>query len=232
MNVRSGNASRVSASSGELRVEQPDVVREAATLHLAQPTPVALVEQEVPRYLAPGVVRVALVPHDVEADAREAPGRGFEMAVERAPDTVGTGEVGPSHDPGGDARAVAVRRGARHVADDELGLADGAERLVAVGPERCHALDEHGGFDVVPAPEIGIERRCVVGDAVASGPEMVVRVDDRQIGVDDLLQWRVLTVDLGEVHGRWSPVRVGASDPSHGRVGRPARVVAACRTSP
>ena len=91
------------------------------------------------------------------------------------------------------------------VAEDELGLTDRAERLVAVGPERRHALDEHGGLDVVSTAEIVVKGRRVVGDAVPRRPEVVMRVDDGQRRVEDVLPRRVLLVDLGEVHGRTFP---------------------------
>ncbi len=95
---------------GELRVEQPDVVGEAAALDLAQPASVAVVEEEVPRHLPARVTGVALVPHDVEPHALEPVLARLEVAVERAADVVGTGEVGPAHDAGGHARAAFRRR--------------------------------------------------------------------------------------------------------------------------
>ena len=197
---------------GELRVEQPDVVGEAATLDLAQPAPVAVVEEEVPRHLPARVTGVALVPHDVEPHALEPVLTGLEVTVERAADVVGTGEVGPAHDAGGHPRASAGRAG-RAVAQDELRLADRAEGLVAVGPERRHALDEHGGLDVVTTTEIGVQRRRVVGDAVPGRPEVVMRVDDRQLRFEDVLLRRVLAVDLGEVHGApFLPLARGSAD--------------------
>ena len=142
---------------------------------------------------------VPLVPHDVEPDALEAALAGLEVSVERARHAFGTGEVGPADDAGGHARAAAGRVG-RAGAQDELGLADRAERLVAVGPERRHALDEHGGLDVVSTAEIGVKGRRVVGDAVPRRPQVVMRVDDGQLRVEDVFSRRVLLVDLGEVH--------------------------------
>jgi hypothetical protein len=80
----------------------------------------------------------------------------------------------------------AVTAGGAHGRDavDEFGFADRAESLGAAGAVHGAALDEDGGDDVVPA--VGIGQQVVQHvDPVRALPQMVVRVDDGQVGFQD-----------------------------------------------
>jgi hypothetical protein len=68
-----------------------------------------------------------------------------------------------------------------------FGLADGAHLDGAGGARHGAGLDEHGGQDVVAGVDVGqqlIEQVAPVGPV----PQMVVRVDDGQVGLQDRLR--------------------------------------------
>src|SRR5215472_4269144 len=69
---------------------------------------------------------------------------------------------------------------------NELAFADRAHFLGTARPIARTALDEHGLDDVVAGVDIGQQ---LVEQIAAAGmiPEMMVRVDDRQIWLEDLL---------------------------------------------
>ena len=82
--------------------------------------------------------------------------------------------------------AVAAARGHRRHAIGELDLADGPERLRAVRAVHRAAIDIDGGDDVVAGGDVGRHLLDHVAQAAAV-PEMVMRIDDRAGGIDDLL---------------------------------------------
>src|SRR5438477_275263 len=69
---------------------------------------------------------------------------------------------------------------------DEFALADRPHLLGAAGAIARTALDEDGGDDVVPRIDVGQQ---LVEQIAAPWmiPEMMMRVDDRQFGLEDLL---------------------------------------------
>ena len=74
----------------------------------------------------------------------------------------------------------------RRDAVDEFGLAERLQLLRAVGAVHLAAFLKTGRGDVVAAADIGqqiLEQIAVAGPV----PHVMVRVDDRQIGLDDLL---------------------------------------------
>ena len=72
------------------------------------------------------------------------------------------------------------------VAVDELGLADGLHLGRAVGAIHRAALDENRLSDVVAA--VGVGQQLIEEKAVVRAiPQMVVRIDDLQFRLDDLL---------------------------------------------
>ena len=84
-------------------------------------------------------------------------------------------------------RAIAAAR--RHGGDavDELGLAQRAHRRRTVGAVAGRALDEDRALDLVAAAGVGqqLREQVAVGREV---PQVMVRVDDRQIRLEDLLR--------------------------------------------
>jgi len=82
--------------------------------------------------------------------------------------------------------AVTAARGHGCDAIRKLDLADGPERLRAVRAVHRAAIDIDGGDDVVAGGDVGRHFLDHVAQAAAV-PEMVMRVDDRAGGIDDLL---------------------------------------------
>ena len=100
--------------------------------------------------------------------------------------------------------AVKPARALRRDAVDELDLTHRLQRRIGPGPVERAAFHEHGADNVVAAVRIGME--CIErvvrrrnqrldkrmqrlrehADQRAQVPQMVVRIDDRQIGFDDL----------------------------------------------
>ena len=152
---------------------------------------------------------VARVPRRRVAHAAESPAAGPDVRLQHRLDAVAQGEIGEAHDAGGDARrpveaALAHRRHAGH----ELGL---AHRPHLLGPARAvHrvAFDEHRGDDVVAGADVGEELVQQVA-VVRAVPQVMMGVDDRQVGLEDR---------LGRLLGQ--PRLVGRVDPAE--PGRPS----------
>src|SRR5207237_2062198 len=103
-------------------------------------------------------------------------------------DLVAEREIGEAHDAGGDARlsvaaAVAHRRDAGH----ELRLPHRTQLLRTRRAVHRLALDEDRGDDVV-APADVVEELVEQVAMPTALPEMMVRVDDGQVGLEDRLR--------------------------------------------
>jgi hypothetical protein len=111
-------------------------------------------------------------------------------------------------DNAGTGADIAIDSAGTHGRDavHEFGLADRFEGLRPVGAIHRPALDEHAGADIVAAPKIGeqlveeiarrslddfgeaMERRRKAGEIAGRAiPEMMMRIDDRQIRIEDRL---------------------------------------------
>ena len=82
----------------------------------------------------------------------------------------------------------------------ELGLAEGLHVLGAVGAVHGRAFEEDGADDVVPGSEVAQQ---VVEHVVVAGPlpEVVMRVADRQVGVDGVFLCELQPVFAWGDHG-------------------------------
>ena len=91
------------------------------------------------------------------------------------------------------------RRAHRRHAVGELGLADAAQLGRAVLAVHRMAVDEHGADDVVAGLGVGQQ---VVEHVVVAGalPEMMVRIDDRQLGLERRLAHLGDPVEIGRHH--------------------------------
>jgi hypothetical protein len=88
------------------------------------------------------------------------------------------------NDPLGDAAGAITARGAhRGDAVDELDLADRRHFRRAVLAVHRSALEKDRGDDIVPTAYVGQELRQQIAPALRRVPEMVMRIDDRQIGL-------------------------------------------------
>jgi hypothetical protein len=81
---------------------------------------------------------------------------------------------------------VPRRSASSAIARTNFALADRPHFLGAAGAIARSALDEDGADDVVPRVDIGQELIEEIAPA-RMVPEVMVRIDDRQIGLDDLL---------------------------------------------
>jgi len=83
-------------------------------------------------------------------------------------------------------RAVTATCAHRGDTGDELHLADRAHLDRPVAPIHRAALLEDGGADVVAGVEVGEQFRQQIGPAAAV-PQMMMRIDDRQLRFADRL---------------------------------------------
>ena len=122
-------------------------------------------------------------------DAAEQPLPGLGVGVEDLVEVGAVAQVGVRDD-AGDGRGVGEpcpeRRGLLgHV----LGLTDAPQVLGPVGPVARVAFHEHRRHHVVPRPRVGAEvvEPVAAQEAAPGGPEMMVGIDDLDVGIDDLL---------------------------------------------
>ena len=144
------------------------------------------------------------VPRALVANAAEPARRGFGQRIEHRACGVAIGQVRMADDRrAGPRRAIKPARPPRRDAVDILDLADRLQRLAVSRVVERPALHEHGGDDVVAAGEIGLqlverierafrqrveERMPRFGKGAhqrAQIPQMMVRIDDRQLGFED-----------------------------------------------
>ncbi len=120
-------------------------------------------------------------------DAAEAAVAGNDLRFQHRLGAVAEQQIDVADDAGADrGLAIAAARGHRRHAIGKLDLADGPERLGAVRAVHRAAIDIDGGDDVVAGADVGRHLLDHVAQAAAV-PEVVMRVDDRAGGIDDLL---------------------------------------------
>ncbi len=126
--------------------------------------------------------RVVLVPRDAVADAAEPAAAGRDLRLQHLAHPPAQGQVGVADDALGDpARAVPARGAHRRDAVDELDLADRRHLGGAGLPIHRAAFEKDGGDDVVSALDVGQQFGQQIAPALRRVPEMMMRVDDRQI---------------------------------------------------
>ena len=120
-------------------------------------------------------------------DAAEPSAAGADMRLQHRPHARPKPQVGMADDAGADLRLAVATRGAhRRDAIDELGLADRPHLLRPARAMHRAALHEHRGDDVVAT--VGVGQQIVEHVAPARPfPQMMVRIDDRQLGLEDRL---------------------------------------------
>ncbi len=157
------------------------------------------------------------------AHPAKAAAAGADVHFEHRLDPLAQGQVGKADDAGGDpGLAVAAAGAHRREPGDEFGLADRAQFGRAVGAVHRAAFEKHGRFDVVTGIDVGeqlFEQIAMAGTFGRPIPEMMVRVDDRQIGVEDRLR---------RLRGEPSLVRPLDAPPPLGRLWRCRHAVPPC----
>jgi hypothetical protein len=130
----------------------------------------------------------ARVPRARVAHAAEAPAAGPDVRLQHWSHAVAEREVGEAHDARGDARRpVGAARAHRRHAGDELGLAHGPHLLGSRRAIHRMALHEDGGDDVVAGADV-VEELVQEVAVVGPLPQVVMRVDDGQVGLEDRLR--------------------------------------------
>ncbi len=154
---------------------------------VAKPSRKLLVQQQ-PRRPAggEGLQRRVVAPGRAVADAAQAAVGDRDVPLEDSLGARAEPQIDKADDAGDATRRPVFARGAhRRDAADELGLAERFELLGPVGAVHLAGLLVAGGADVVTAADIGQQLREQIAIARAV-PEMMVRIDNRQIGLDDL----------------------------------------------
>ena len=127
------------------------------------------------------------VPADRVADAAEAAVAGGDLRLQHARDAVAEPQIGVADNAGAQpALAVAAARAHRRGAVDEFDFADRLHLRRAVGAIHRAAFDKDALRDVVAAAGIGEQLVEQIAVAVAI-PQVMMRVDDLERGLEDLL---------------------------------------------
>ena len=168
---------------GNLRVVEPAFEAEAALAQLGEALAVGLVEQQLRPRLEPRVGHVVGgVPAGVMADAAEARAHRH-VRVEHLADGRAELQVGVADDARAGAHlAVVAARALRRDAGDELRLTDRPQRLRPVAAIHRAALNEDGLAHI----EVGRVFKQLVEKVARARevPQVVVRIDDRQVGLN------------------------------------------------
>jgi len=119
------------------------------------------------------------------ADAAEAIAAGAQMGFEHGLDATAKREVGVADDAGAMARFAVAAAGA-HGRDTihEFGFAYVSQFHRPARPEHGARLHKHGGNDIVAAAGVGHQLVEQVAP-IRPIPEMMVGIDDGQIGLED-----------------------------------------------
>ncbi len=126
--------------------------------------------------------RFVAIPCHAVTDTAQAPAGGSDLGLQQLAHARTDTEVAAANDALRDATGSEIARGThRRDAVDELDLAQGRHlRRAALAVHRA-AFEEDGRYDVVPTADIGQQFGEQVVAALWRVPEMVVRIDDRQV---------------------------------------------------
>jgi hypothetical protein len=123
-------------------------------------------------------------------------------------------QIGKSHDSRTRPRlTVSAARRQHRDGVHHLGFTDRAERHRPSPAVHSAALHEHGRDDVVAAHQIDDQLLQQIAPRRTIVPQMVVRIDDRQFGFDDVLAH---LVEPGGAHDRMVIVPLLDRDSAHG----------------
>src|SRR6267142_1679016 len=186
-----------------LWMEQPGVEGKIETGKARESGPESGIRQQSRRWRREKVALDRIVEGGNHPDAAKAPTGGSDVLFEHRIDISAQAQVGKPDDSRVDAAARLSPR--RFLADggNSPCFSDRAQVIRPFGAIPVAALNENGCLDVVAAVEISkqiIEEVAVAGDL----PEVMVGIDDRQRGIDDLL---AQPRQPPSVDGRRAPVR-------------------------
>ncbi len=125
---------------------------------------------------------LARVPGNAIADAAKTPARDGDLCLKHVAHARAEGKIGVADDGFGDAaRAVIARSAHGGDAVDELDLAYRRHLRRAVPAVHRLALEEDRRHDVMSAADVGQELGQEVAATMRRVPEVVMRIDDRQL---------------------------------------------------
>ena len=170
---------------GDLRMVHPAIVAEAELAQLREALAPGLVVHQPVRGIGTGAAHAKIgIPAGREADTGEAPASRLHLCLQHVAHRRADAQFGVTDDAvAGFGLAVLARRAHGCDAIHELDLAHRLHRLGPVLAKHRAALDEHGAHDIMALVAIGQQ----VGQQIAVGrplPQMMVRIDDRQIGLE------------------------------------------------
>src|ERR1700760_3708332 len=119
------------------------------------------------------------------ADAAKPAARGIDLAAQDIVD-IGQPQIGKADDAGADFRPAAAPVALLGNPADEFALTDAAKLLRAARAIAGTALDKDRGDDVVAGIDVGQELVKQIA-AARMIPDVMMRVDDRQLGFEDIL---------------------------------------------
>ena len=133
---------------------------------------------------------VVLVPRHTVADAAKPPAADPDLGLQHLAHPRTQRQIGMTDNRFGDpARPVAARCAHRRDAVDKLDLAKGRHLGRPVLFVHRAAFEKDGRNDVVAAAYVVEQFRQQIPPALRRIPEMVVRIDDRQLGLERRLPW-------------------------------------------
>ena len=184
-----GNARARSTSSLELGVVHPRVEAETERRQPGEALAHLGVGQQARRpvdHRPP--CRLIRMRRGDEADAAEAAAAGGDLRLQHPLDRRPQRQIGIADDAGANpCPAVAAGRAHRRHAIGELDLADRPHLGRTGGAIHRQPFEIDGRRDVMAAADIGQQIRQQIASGLGPIDQMMVRVDDRQIGLDDVL---------------------------------------------
>src|SRR5262249_13728548 len=171
---------------GELRVIEPGIIAEAEAVEHGKALAKGAFADEARRGTVGGVAHLRIcVPGAAMANAAKASAAGAQMCLEHRLDPAAEAQVGVADDAGAGPRLAVGAAGAhRRDAIGEFGLAHLPQLDGPAGAQHGTGLDADGGNDVVTAGGVGDELLQQVAP-IGSIPEMMMWVDDRQLGLEN-----------------------------------------------
>ena len=123
-----------------------------------------------------------------KADAAKAAAAGADHRLQKPLDRRAERQIGVADDAGADARLAVGAAGAHRCdAVGELDLADRAQLDGTFGAVHREPFEIDARRDVVSGADIGEQLRQQIAPGLGPVHQVMMRVDDRQIGLDDLL---------------------------------------------
>ena len=183
-----GKRTREIGKLADLRVKQPRIETQAQRREAGKALAKRRVEQQAFRARGVDAGHIGVrIPWRGMPDAAEAAVAGDNLCFKNRARGFAQQQIGVADDAGADRGGTVAAAGAhRGDAIGEFNLADRPQRFRPAGAIHCAAIDIDGGDDVVAGCDVGGELLDQIALAAAI-PQMMMRIDDRAVGIDDVL---------------------------------------------